>query len=91
MEIVKPSQAINMRSGMVRLEPGHDVGQHSTKENEEMLVILEGQGTVELESFGHMKIAAGQIAYVPPRTRHNVFNTGQDPLKYIFIVSKAFE
>ena len=90
-EILKPPRTVTMRSGLVTLAPGKDVGLHSTAINEEMLVILEGQGEVELEGFGRMAIAAGRAAYVPPRIRHNVFNTGTGPLKYIFIVSKATE
>jgi len=67
------------------------VGLHSTEKNEEMLVILEGRGEVELEGFGRLMISAGRTAYVPPKTRNNVCNTGTTPLKYIFIVSKAVE
>jgi mannose-6-phosphate isomerase-like protein (cupin superfamily) len=89
--IMKPPQTVTMRSGLVKLEPGKDVGLHSTEKNEEMLVILEGQGEVEMEGFGRMTIAAGRTAYVPPKARHNVFNTGTGPLTYIFIVSKALE
>jgi mannose-6-phosphate isomerase-like protein (cupin superfamily) len=89
--IMGPPRTHTMRSGLVNLAPGRDVGLHSTEKNEEMLVILEGQGEVELEGFGRMKIAAGRTAYVPPKTRHNVFNTGTGPLKYIFVVSKAVE
>ena len=90
-EIMKPPRTVTMRSGLVTLAPGKDVGLHSTEKNEEMLVILEGQGEVELEGFGRMQIAASRTAYVPPKTRHNVFNTGTGPLKYIFVVSRAVE
>lgn len=90
-EILRPPQTITMRSGLVRLEPAGDVGLHSTKKNEEMLVILEGQGEIVLEGKTRQKIAGGQVAYVPPETKHNVRNTGAGPLKYIFIVSKAID
>ncbi|HOX95036.1 MAG TPA: cupin domain-containing protein [Syntrophales bacterium] len=90
-EIMKPPRTVTMRSGLVTLAPGKDVGLHSTENNEEMLVILEGHGEVELEGFGRMAIAAGRTAYVPPKTRHNILNKGSGPLKYVFIVSKAIE
>lgn len=89
--IMGPPRTHTMRSGLVNLAPGKDVGLHSTEKNEEMLVILEGRGEVELEGFGRLMISAGRTAYVPPKTRHNVFNTGTDPLKYIFIVARAVE
>jgi len=55
-----------------------------------MLVVLEGQGEVNWRASAHDD-RCGRTAYVPPKTRHNVFNTGTGPLKYIFIVSKALE
>jgi mannose-6-phosphate isomerase-like protein (cupin superfamily) len=87
--ILKPPRAVNLRSGLVRLEPGRDVGLHSTEANEEMLVILEGTGSLECEGCGRFGLAGGQIAYVPPHTRHNVFNRGPGPLRYIYVVSRA--
>jgi mannose-6-phosphate isomerase-like protein (cupin superfamily) len=90
-ELLKPPRTITMRSGLVRLNPGEDVGLHSTNKNEEMLVILEGQGEVEFEGRAPLKISGGQVAYVPPMTKHNVHNRGTVPLKYIFIVSKAID
>ncbi len=89
--IMGPPRTHTMRSGLVNLAPGKEVGLHSTEKNEEMLVVLEGQGEVEMEGFGRLKIAAGRTAYVPPKTRHNVFNTGTGPLKYIFVVARAVE
>ncbi len=88
-ELLKPPRTVTMRSGLVRLNPGENVGLHSTNQNEEMLVILEGQGEVELEGHASLKISSGQVAYVPPMIKHNVHNRGTVPLKYIFIVSKA--
>jgi Mannose-6-phosphate isomerase len=90
-EFLKPPRTITMHSGLVRLNPGQDVGLHSTKQNEEMLVILDGQGEVELEGQALLKISDGQVTYVPPETRHNVRNTGSVPLKYVFIVSGAIK
>jgi len=88
-EILGKANAVKMRSGLVTLEPGHDVGSHSTKNFEELLIIIEGEGEIEAESAGRMKIAAGQFAYNPPNTQHNVYNTGSYPLRYIYVVSEA--
>lgn len=89
--IVKPPGAVSLRSGFVRLEPGGDVGRHSTGENEEMLVVLEGRGVLECEGCRQLEIAGGQIAYVPPRTRHNVINRGTAPLAYLYVLARAAE
>jgi len=90
-EIIKPPRASAIRSGLVRLEPGRDVGFHSTGGNEEMLVFLEGQGSLDCEGCGRLAVTGGQIAYVPPHTRHNVYSTGTDLLKYIYVVSRTPE
>ncbi len=89
--IMGPPRAVAMRSGLVRLEPGRDVGLHSTGENEEIIVFLEGRGVLECEGFARLEVAVGQIAYVPPHTRHNVHSTGRDTLMYIYVVSRASE
>ena len=87
--LVKPPQAFNLRSGLVRLEPDRDVGLHSTGGNEEMLVILEGAGEVEAEGHGRRPVQAGQVVFIPPRTTHNVYNTDSAPLRYVYIVARA--
>lgn len=91
VRIMGPPRAVAMRSGLVRLEPGRDVGLHSTEGNEEMLVILEGRGMVDCEGCDRLEVTEGQIAYVPPHTRHNVYSTGRDSLKYIYVISQVPE
>jgi mannose-6-phosphate isomerase-like protein (cupin superfamily) len=87
-EILGKSDSAFMRSGLVTLLPGSDVGTHSTENYEELLIILDGSG--ELEAAGNRyKVSKGQIAYNPPMTSHNVYNNGDTPLKYIYVVSKA--
>jgi len=90
-EILKPPMTVHMRSGLVQLAPDQDVGVHSTRQNEEMLVILEGEGEVDIEGRSPLVIKGGQVVYVPCQTVHNVRNTGSIPLKYIFIVSKVLD
>jgi len=87
-EILGRSDSITMRSGLMTLAPGKDVGVHSTENFEELLIVLDGSG--ELEAAGsRVKITKGQIAYNPPQTTHNVYNTGTVPLKYIYVVARA--
>lgn len=81
-------QSCGMKSGRVWLAPGADCGQHSTEGNEEQLVFLAGQGTAHIGS-DKFAVGAGKICYIPPRTPHNIFNTGTEPLVYIFCVAPA--
>ncbi|NLW84116.1 MAG: cupin domain-containing protein [Phycisphaerae bacterium] len=77
-----------MKSGRVWLAPGADCGQHSTEGNEEQLVFLAGSGTAHVGD-DKLAVGAGKICYIPPHTPHNIYNTGTEPLVYIFCVAPA--
>ena len=82
-------QTRGMRSGFVRLKPGATVGWHTTGQNEEALVILRGKGAVRLEGQPDQTFAAPALAYIPRATRHNVQNTGEGLLEYVYVVAPA--
>ena len=82
-------QTAGMRSGFVRLKPGATVGWHTTGKNEEALVILHGQGEALIEGQAGQRFTAPAFVYIPPATRHNVANTGKDPLEYVYVVAPA--
>lgn len=88
-EILGKSEAHALRSGFVTLPPGADVGVHSTENYEELIIVLNGRGELEVEGQDLIKLKKGQIAYNPPQTRHNVYNTGKIPLRYIYVIAKA--
>ncbi len=85
--LLDASESVAMRSGLGTLQPGEDCGWHSTENHEEMVICLAGEGHIESEGTGRQRLAAGQYAYNPPHTRHNVFNTGSQPMRYIYIVA----
>lgn len=88
LSLLKPGISVKLHSGYVCLDPGANVGEHSTENYEELLVVLSGSGEVETEGVSTRRpIAANQVAYNPPHTTHNVFNTGSEPLRYIYIVT----
>lgn len=85
-----PPETVTMRSGLVALAPGKSVGRHSTKGHEEIVIVLEGRG--EMRFFtgrAAVPLEAGTAAYCPPRTEHDVLNTGDATLKYVYVVAKA--
>ncbi|HNS20541.1 MAG TPA: cupin domain-containing protein [Sedimentisphaerales bacterium] len=84
-------QTHGMRSGRVYLEPGKACGQHSTKNHEELLVFLAGQGELLIGDHDRLTVGAGKVAYIPPETLHDVRNTGSEPLAYIYCVAPAAE
>ncbi|MBZ5656616.1 MAG: cupin domain-containing protein [Acidobacteriia bacterium] len=84
-----PPETVTMRSGLVSLEPNQSVGKHSTKGNEEMLVVLEGKGKMVFNDGSELAVEANHVLYCPPQTEHNVVNTGTGTLRYVYIVAKA--
>jgi mannose-6-phosphate isomerase-like protein (cupin superfamily) len=84
-------QTAGLRSGFVRLQPGETVGWHTTGTNEETLVILHGKGEAQIDGASAMPVTEKMIAYIPPATRHNVKNTGEAPLEYVYVVATAAE
>jgi mannose-6-phosphate isomerase-like protein (cupin superfamily) len=75
-----------MHSGRVFLHPGQECGLHNTEDKEEMLVFLTGSGIAEVENQQPIEVGVGKVLYMPPRTDHNIKNTGQEPLSYVFCV-----
>jgi len=84
-----PPETVTMRSGRVILAPGKSVGKHSTGDNEEVLVILEGQGEMRITGGETLSLNHSVIAYCPPHKEHDVLNTGTGLLRYVYIVAKA--
>jgi mannose-6-phosphate isomerase-like protein (cupin superfamily) len=82
-------QTAGMRSGFVRLKPRASVGWHTTGQNEEALVILHGRGEALIEGQPGRAFEAPMLVYIPPATRHNVTNTGDVPLEYVYVVAPA--
>lgn len=82
-------QTAGMRSGFVRLKPGDSVGWHTTGQNEESLVILSGKGDALIEGQPGRSFTAPGFVYIPPATRHNVKNTGDAVLEYVYVVAPA--
>lgn len=82
-----PPESVNMRSGLVLLAPGKSVGKHSTGQNEELLVVFEGQGEMSFPDGSKLAVTANSALYCPPETEHNVTNTGTVTLRYVYVVA----
>ena len=84
-----PPNSSSMRSGKVILQPGESVGKHSTKSNEEFIVILDGEGVFIVNDNQRLDFDNHSVLYCPPMTEHDIQNTGSTPLSYIYVVAKA--
>ena len=84
-----PPESVSMRSGLVVLSPGGSVGVHSTEGFEELVIVLMGQGEMQITGGDSLSIGEGTAVYCPPETEHNVVNTGAGALRYVYVVAKA--
>ena len=84
-------QTCGMRSGRVYINPEQSCGRHSTKNHEELLVFLSGQGLLLIGEKDSCQVGKGKVSYIPPHTVHDVQNTGKEPLIYIYCVAPTSE
>ena len=83
-----PPESVTMRSGLVELAPQHSVGKHSTHQNEEILIVLDGKGEMIFKDRPSVPVEAHHAVYCPPQTEHDVKNTGNGPLRYVYVVAE---
>ena len=86
--LLRETETMGMTVGMTRLSRGENVGAHSTGQNEEVLVFLSGRGLLIADGHQH-EVGSGYVAYIGPHIEHDVLNTGQEELRYVFIVAPA--
>ncbi|MGI8960719.1 MAG: dimethylsulfonioproprionate lyase family protein [Bryobacteraceae bacterium] len=85
-----PIQASNFSLGHVTLEPnGGQVPWHN-QDQEEIYLIVEGEGEMCLGGERTM-LHAGQAVYIPPRVFHQLTNTGSTPMRMIYCYGPAGE
>ena len=82
-----PPDSVSMESGLVMLTANQTVGKHSTKEHEELLVVLEGEGEMTFADGSTLPVTRNTALYCPPRTEHDVKNTGTTVLRYVYVVA----
>ena len=84
-----PPVSSTMRSGLVTLAPDKSVDKHSTEKYEELVVVFEGKGKMEVTDGDTLFFEKGEVVYCPPYTEHNVTNIGKEVLRYLYVVAEA--
>lgn len=70
----------NMQLVLMALEPGEDIGEEVHPDRDQFFRIEQGEGEVSIDGRA-TKIAADVAIIVPAGARHNLRNTGVEPLK----------
>lgn len=84
--LVTPEAAKRMRARVVTLEPGKEMGEHTTEDREELIVALEGS-IVVVGPDGEHPLKVGQAAFVPLDTVHNVKNPTKKQARYMYVLA----
>jgi mannose-6-phosphate isomerase-like protein (cupin superfamily) len=65
---------------LMALKPGEDIGEETHVGHDQFFRVEKGKGEVVIDG-NRTKITSGNAILVPAGARHNVINTGNEPLK----------
>jgi quercetin dioxygenase-like cupin family protein len=72
------------------VNPGQEISAHIHPQGQDTWTILSGKGEYYLDLAGTRKtIAAGDVVVAHPNCVHGVFNSSDEPLVFISVVSPA--
>ena len=70
----------NLQLVLMAIAPGEDIGEEVHPDRDQFFRVEKGKGEVTIDGR-RTKIAADSAILVPAGARHNVRNTGEEPLK----------
>ena len=80
-----------LRSRAMHLAPGKAIDWHSTKDREELLLVLSGILSLELDAPHRRRrvkrLKAGSTIYLRPHVTHRVRNASRRPLIYVYVTA----
>ena len=89
--IVAPKKGLRARS--VQLLPGARIDWHSTKDREELLLVIQGEVVLSVgQAMGKMQnkhLKQGQGIFLPKTTRHCVVNRSRHASQYVYVTGRA--
>ena len=74
--------------GIQEVAPDCSVREHVHDHHEEVIIVLEGDGTVTLAGEAH-PMRAGTILYLAPGSRHQFINQCKIPLRFCFVLTPS--
>ena len=70
----------NLQLVLMTLPPGCDIGEEVHEDIDQFFRIEQGEGEIRIDGVAH-RVADDFAAIVPAGARHNVINTGSEPLR----------
>ncbi len=75
-------------SGFVSLKKGESIGAHSTKKKEELLIVIKGKGSADIEGR-KIYLKEGQVLFIPSNTLHDIRNYSARLLAYVYVTARV--
>ena len=72
----------------LRLEPGDSVGYHQHVTNEDVYVIVSGEGVFKDKDGKDKPVKAGDVMIVRKGESHGIANAGKEPLVFIDVIAE---
>lgn len=67
---------------LMTITPGDAIGEEVHDDHDQFLAFVSGEGEVVLDGRRH-RVVAEHLVFVPAGTRHDVRNTGADPMRIV--------
>lgn len=80
-----PPETRRMKAGKVRLGPGEEIGEHLTKDREEIIIVLKGTASLIMDGKS-IEVQEGETQFIEEGKKHNVMNSGKEDLEYVYVV-----
>jgi quercetin dioxygenase-like cupin family protein len=72
-------------SGLQEVAVGGRVREHAHHPHEELILVVDGEGTAVIEGEEH-PMRAGTTLYLAPDYKHTFINTGEAPLRFFWVL-----
>ncbi|MCS7125030.1 MAG: cupin domain-containing protein [Candidatus Bathyarchaeota archaeon] len=82
----KTMNAQNLIMGLGEMEPGKQIKPHVHEVEEEAYWILSGKG-VAIIGEEKFEVEPEMSIFVPPKTMHQIINTGNTPLRWLWVMA----
>ncbi len=85
--LIKPPASKVLRAGRVILAKGEDVGEHSTTNCEELIIVIHGTATLLLDGLT-AQVKQGDTYFINAGVKHNIVNKTADIVEYVYVLGQ---
>ena len=91
-ELLSPRNSSNRNQSLAeaRLQPGQSTIEHYHRQSEEVYYITHGRGRIRIEGE-EQEVQAGDAIAIPPGTRHKLWNSGSEVLRWLCCCAPSYE